>query len=210
MSLPRRFVKFAFHLLYHQFAFTYDAVAWLVSFGQWQAWGRAAIDRVRGHRVLELGHGPGHVLIALARAGRSPIGIDLSPNMISLAQQHIQREGLSIPQVRCRAQALPFRSSTFDSVVSTFPTDYIVDRDTLHEVKRVTMEHGRLVVVVGAQLGNRRPSARLIEWLYRLTGQRDQSIDEEGSIFDQAGLPARIETETIGAGTVTLIIAEKP
>jgi ubiquinone/menaquinone biosynthesis C-methylase UbiE len=64
--LPRRAVKLGFHLLYHQFAFTYDAVAWFVSLGQWQAWGQAALKRVRGPRVLEIGHGPGHLLIALA------------------------------------------------------------------------------------------------------------------------------------------------
>ena len=78
-TLPRRVIKFGFHLLYHELAFTYDAVAWLVSLGQWQAWGRTALDRVRGPRVLEIGHGPGHLLIALARSGRQPIGIDLSP-----------------------------------------------------------------------------------------------------------------------------------
>jgi ubiquinone/menaquinone biosynthesis C-methylase UbiE len=86
--LPRRLIKLGFHLLYHQFAFTYDAVAWLVSLGQWQAWGRTALKWVRGPRVLELGHGPGHLLIALARSGRQPIGIDLSPQMIRLAQRH--------------------------------------------------------------------------------------------------------------------------
>ena len=85
-TLPRRLVKLGFQLLYHEFAFTYDAVAWLVSLGQWQAWGRTALDRVRGLRVLEIGHGPGHLLIALARSGRRPIGIDLSPQMIRLAR----------------------------------------------------------------------------------------------------------------------------
>ena len=70
-ALPRRFIKFGFHLLYHELAFTYDALAWLVSLGQWQAWGRTALDRVRGPRVLEVGHGPGHLLIALARAGEA-------------------------------------------------------------------------------------------------------------------------------------------
>src|SRR5512147_1621186 len=124
-SLPRRFIKFGFHLLYHEFAFTYDAVAWLVSLGQWQAWGRTALSRVRGSRVLEIGHGPGHLLIALARSGRQPIGIDLSPDMIQIARRNIRRAGVNAPQVHCRVQALPFRSGVFDSVVSTFPTDYI-------------------------------------------------------------------------------------
>ena len=34
-----RFVRFGFRLLYNEFAWTYDFVAWVVSFGQWKAWG---------------------------------------------------------------------------------------------------------------------------------------------------------------------------
>ena len=208
--LPRRLITFGFHLLYHQFAFAYDTVAWLVSLGQWQAWGRTALRRVRGPRVLEIGHGPGHLLIALARSGQlRPIGIDLSPQMIRLAQRNTRKAGVNAPQAQCRVQALPFRSGEFDSVVATFPSDYIADVAALREVQRVTNERGRLIVVFGAQLIGREPSKRLIEWLYRLTGQREAKFDAEESIFDRVGMPARIETETVGASTVTLIVAEK-
>lgn len=208
-SLPRRFIRFGFRLLYHELAFTYDAVAWLVSLGQWQAWGRTALTRVRGLRVLEIGHGPGHLLIALARSGRQPVGIDLSPQMIRIAQRNIRQAGVNASQVRCCVQALPFRSGEFDSVVSTFPSDFIADAATLREVQRVTNERGRLIVVFGAQLIGREPSKVLIEWLYRLTGQRAAKFDDEESICDRVGMPARIETETIGASHVTLVVAEK-
>ena len=76
-------------------------------------------------------------------------------------------------------------------------------------MQRVTNEQGRFIVVFGAQLVGREPSKRLIEWLYRLTGQREAKFDDEGSLFDRAGLPARIEHENIGASTVTLIVADK-
>ncbi len=208
-SLRRRFLKLGFHLLYHQFAFTYDTVAWGVSVGQWKTWGRTALDRVRGRRVLEIGHGPGHLLIELARAGRQPIGIDLSPAMIRQAQRRLRRAQVNAPQVRCRVQSLPFRAGVFDSVVSTFPTDYIADPATLREVQRVTNERGRLVVVLGAQLTGQQPSARLVEWLYQITGQREGAIEKQESVFERAGLPARIETEAVGASLVTLIVADK-
>jgi ubiquinone/menaquinone biosynthesis C-methylase UbiE len=144
---------------------------------------------MRGPRVLEIGHGPGHLLIALARSGRQPIGIDLSPQMIRIAQRNLRQAGVNAPQVQCRVQALPFRSGLFDSVVSTFPSNYIADRATLLEVQRVTNERGRLIVVFGAQLIGREPSKVLIEWLYRLTGQREAKFDDEETIFDQAGMP---------------------
>ena len=209
MSFRRKFLRFAFHLLYNQLAFTYDLVAAVVSFGQWKRWGRTALDRVRGDRVLELGHGPGHLLIALARSGRRPIGIDLSPHMGRLAQKNMRRAKVSVPQVRCRSQALPFRSNTFDSCVATFPTEYIVDPKTVWEIRRVTNDRGRLVIVAGAQIGDRKPSARLIDWLYRVTGQSDPLPRGSESIFDQAGLKPRIETEHVGHSQVMLLVADK-
>jgi hypothetical protein len=42
-----------------------------------------------------------------------------------------------------------------------------------------------------------------------LTGQREAKFDDAASLFDRVGMPARIETQTIGASTVTLIVAEK-
>ncbi len=206
----RRFIRFAFHLLYNQLAFTYDAVAWLVSFGQWRAWGRTALDRVRGPRVLELGHGPGHLLIELGRSGRhQPIGVDLSPHMIAQAQHRIRRAGLSVPQVRCSVDALPFRSGTFDSAVATFPTEYIAQPRTLAEVARVTTAQGRLIVVMGAQFGQHTPSTRFVDWLYRITGQREPSVEAEPDLFEQLHLSARVETEVVGNSTVTIVVAEK-
>jgi ubiquinone/menaquinone biosynthesis C-methylase UbiE len=203
-------MRFAFQLLYNPFAFSYDAVAWLVSGGQWQAWGRAALERVRGPRVLELGHGPGHLLIELGRAGRcQPIGVDVSPQMIAQARQRIRRAGLAIPQVRCRVEALPFRSGTFDSAVSVFPTEYIARPRTLAEVARVTNEQGRLIVVVGAQFGHHPPDTRFIDGWYRIVGPHEPSVEAEPDVFERLNLTAHVETEKVGGSTVTIVVAEK-
>ena len=90
--------------------------------------------------MLELAHGPGHLLIALKTAGYQPIGIDLSPRMGRQAARRLRCARLDVPLVRCRAQALPFRSNSFDDAVATFPTNYILDLNTLREVARVTSE----------------------------------------------------------------------
>jgi len=74
MRLPAHLVVSAFHLLYHEAAWAYDAVAAAVSLGQWRAWGAAALPFLPGPRVLELGHGPGHMLIALTAAGYDAAG----------------------------------------------------------------------------------------------------------------------------------------
>ena len=61
-SLWKRLVSFGFRLLYHELAWSYDLVAWLVSCGQWQNWGRAALPYLVGECVLG-------VLVRKPRAG---------------------------------------------------------------------------------------------------------------------------------------------
>ena len=205
----KRIIRLGFRLLYNEMAWTYDPVAWSVSLGRWKAWGRTSIKHLRGRRVLELAHGPGHLLVALAQAGFRPVGIDLSSYMSRQALRQTRRLGIHVPLVRCRAQALPFRSGEFDSVVATFPTEYIADPLTLHEVARVTDPEGRLVIVAGAKLLGRQPSVRFIDWLYRFTLQSRAPTEGKESVFQQAGLPVQIEQETVGSSTVILLVADK-
>ena len=64
-----------FHLLYHPFAFTYDLVAAVVSFGQWKNWGQSILPFIDGTRILELGHGPGHLQRFLLDLKLDPVAI---------------------------------------------------------------------------------------------------------------------------------------
>ncbi|HLF25248.1 MAG TPA: methyltransferase domain-containing protein [Anaerolineae bacterium] len=205
----KRLLRFGFRLLYNELAWTYDFVAWCVSLGKWNAWGQAALKYLRGPRVLELAHGPGHLLLTLKQAGHRPIGIDMSPYMSRQAARRLHRASVAIPLVRCRAQALPFRSACFDDAVASFPTEYIVDPQTLREVARVTGRDGRLVVVAGANLGGRGPLPRLIEHVYQITGQRDPVPRGDESTFGQSGWIVHTEHERIGNSTVLLAIGEK-
>ncbi|MGH2537852.1 MAG: class I SAM-dependent methyltransferase, partial [Candidatus Promineifilaceae bacterium] len=78
-------VRLGFQLLYNDCAWAYDAVAWLVSEGQWRAWGQAAIPLLAGRQILEIGHGPGHLLLELAGGGYSVTGVDVSAAMGRIA-----------------------------------------------------------------------------------------------------------------------------
>lgn len=204
-----RLIRLFFHLFYNQFAWTYDPVAWIVSLGQWQAWGRAAIPHLAGQRVLELAHGPGHLLIAMANRGLKPVGLDLSPYMGRMAQRRIRRTGSDVPLVRARAQALPFRSGCFDSAVATFPTEFILDPATGCEAARVLAPHGRLVVVVMARLSGRDPISRFIRWLYRVTGQDALTFDYGEPLARRAGFSLRLAWEPARLSEVRLAILEK-
>ncbi|MBN1811224.1 MAG: class I SAM-dependent methyltransferase [Anaerolineae bacterium] len=204
------FVRFFFRLLYNEFAWTYDLVAWVVSLGQWQAWGRTAIPSLRGERVLELAHGPGHLLVAMVGRGLSPVGLDLSSYMGRLARRRLSKnDGLAVPLVRARAQALPFRDGCFDSTVATFPAEFIMARDTLREVARVLAPGGRWVIVPGAVLSGRDPLSRFIWWLYQITGQGDVLLGRGRALLERAGFSVNATWEEAKRSQVLVVTAEK-
>lgn len=182
----QRLVALGFTLLYHDLAWTYDAVSWMVSLGEWRAWQRGALDFVQGPRVLELGHGPGHLLIALANAGLAVIGLDKSSQMGRMARNRVQQHELRADLVEGSAQTLPFASASFTTVLATFPTEYIIDPSTLRSVSRVLTANGRLVILPEARLTGSGIPVRLLERLYAITGQRS-NYDPTNA---QAALPA--------------------
>lgn len=222
-SLWRRLVAFGFRLLYNELAWTYDVVSWVVSLGEWRRWQRAALPNVHGHSILELGHGPGHMLLALAQQGLRPVGLDLSPQMGRLAQRRLARTGMQPALARGKSQALPFANGRFDTVLATFPTDYIVAPATLREIHRVLAENGRLVVVPEGHLTGQSWLHRAIDWAFRITGQRDGAfaVDAAGDWpqpalwaqlmprFTDAGLALRVETVRLGRSRATVLIAAR-
>lgn len=169
-----RLLRFFFYLLYHPLAFAYDLVAWLVSMGQWKHWIYTALPYLSGPRVLELGHGPGHLQLALRSGGLTTMAIDRSPQMGRLASRRLLRAGFAPDLSRGSASQLPFRTAEFDQVVATFPTEYIYQGETLAEIRRVLQPAGQLIVVPVAWLRSRTLWGFLARWLYRITGQAPQ------------------------------------
>src|SRR5215208_4276905 len=87
----KTFLPFFFRLLYHQFAFTYDLVAAAVSFNRWKDWVMSVLPFIEGNRVLEIGHGPGHLQRALLSQNLFTVGIDESAQMGYLAKRNLSR-----------------------------------------------------------------------------------------------------------------------
>src|SRR5437868_4750820 len=118
--------RFAFEALYGPFAWAYDWVSGTFFLGQWRVWQRAAIPHLVGERVLEVGMGTGNLQADLLRAGFDAYGLDYSPQMMKQASRKARKQGYgNFKACLARAQALPFLDASFDSVVCTFPSDYI-------------------------------------------------------------------------------------
>ena len=105
--------------------------------------------------ALEIGFGTGHGLVALAHdvgeTGRV-CGIDLSPGMIAVARERIEKEHLTDRVVMQRGNVLhlPYASGTFDVVFSSFMLDLIDTPDlpiVLNECRRVLRSNGRVGLV---------------------------------------------------------------
>jgi len=203
------FLRLFFRLLYNDFAWSYDLVARIVSRGQWRAWGRTTLSHLHGQRVLELGHGPGHLLLRLAEQGLLTAGLDISSAMIRQAKERLRTADLAAPVVQARAQALPFCEESVDTVLTTFPTDYIVQPQSLREARRVLAPGGRLVVAAAARFEGEDVISRFLAWLYRITGQDEPSPGAITPWLEQAGLSARVVWEEVNRTAVMLIIAEK-
>src|SRR5512132_3245594 len=87
----RAILRFFFYLLYHPFAFAYDLVATTVSLGRWKDWVLSVIPFIEGTRILEIGHGPGHLQRNLLSRDLFAVGVDESAQMGRLAGKNLKR-----------------------------------------------------------------------------------------------------------------------
>jgi SAM-dependent methyltransferase len=145
--------KWAFETLYKN-RYLYRFASTVPFAGQWRNWQRLVLSRIHGNDVLELGCGLGDLLADLLEEGHSCRAVEHSPQMVAAARATLRqrRLGDATTVIQGSAQALPFSSARFDTVVSTFPSEYIYDPDTISEVARVLRPGGRLIVIEGANL----------------------------------------------------------
>ena len=199
-------LRIFFKLLYHQLAFAYDLVAASVSFNRWKDWVKSVIPLIKGDQILEIGHGPGHLHRVLLDRGLFAVGIDESRQMGYLARR---RERGSAHLTRGLAQHLPFPNESFDTVISTFPADYINDPLTLAEVKRCLSDGGRFIVLPVAW-----PTNPFLDWLFRITGESPSEALELVKAkfrepFVKAGFKTEIQTLDVKSSMLLVIVATK-
>lgn len=224
----KQLLRFFFRLLYHQFAFTYDLVAATVSMGRWKDWVLSVLPFIEGNRILEIGHGPGHLQRALLNRNMLAFGIDESPQMGQLAKRNLMHflrskalgsksQHLVYTQInltRGLSQDLPFPAESFDTLVATFPAEYIFDPRTLIEAQRVLTANGRFVILPGATIMGRGILDRAMALLFRITGQTPPDLSEilherSKQPFAAAGLQVAVHELNIRSSLVFILVATK-
>jgi ubiquinone/menaquinone biosynthesis C-methylase UbiE len=157
---------------------TYDRISrWYdLLEGYWEQRARETALRhlnvAAGQKVLEIGSGPGHSLVALARAvGPSGhvCGLDLSSGMLHVAQRRLKRARLALlPGLGCAdAVQIPMANAVFDAVLMSFVLELFDTPEipqVLGECRRVLRAGGRISVVALSKNGPHSGMRDLYEW----------------------------------------------
>ena len=212
--------KFVFDTLYKN-AYLYRFASGVPFAGQWRVWQRLVLSRLHGHDVLELGCGLGDLLADMSEAGYLCHAVEQSPQMVKATRKTLQRRNLDkkATVIQGSSQHLPFSNESFDTVVSTFPSEYIYDPDTIAEVARVLRSGGRFIVVEGANLlpiGFLQSFLVLIQTLVygraSIYGSRKQrNLDEEIARYRSAHYPKKNIVQSgkeMRAGITTEVLSD--
>ena len=180
----------------------------------------SVVPFIEGNRILEIGHGPGHLQRILLSRNLVTVGLDESAQMGRLAKRNLMRpvssKGISFNfiytqtnLVRGIAQHLPFPNEAFDTIVATFPTQYITDPNTLSQVMRCLSNGGRLIVLPASL-----PNNPFLDWLFRVTHQSPvETVDVIKAKFKEpfveAGFRTEIQTLDVKSGLLFIVVGNK-
>lgn len=128
-----------------------------------------------GERLLEIGFGTGHALVALAQAAGAEghvYGIDISQGMLNVARERVVAQGVEerVTLACGDAARLPYETGFFDAIFMSFTLELFDTPEiplVLQQCKRVLRSHGRLCVVALSK-SKAGLAVRLYEWAHLL------------------------------------------
>lgn len=208
MRLPQIKIIDLFYRAYHAWPRFYSGITQLFSIGQWERWQNRVFEDLNGHTILEVGVGPGKLLVRLVKKGFKVTGIELRRGMADEARRRLRKDGYEVDILHQSVYHLPFRDSTFDCIVMTFVLAEIIQLDkAIAELKRVLKAHGKIIVIAGGMPLDNNPVARfcfrLVEHHTTLHLERDNKV-----YFENHGF--RVIREDFGPfNIINKIVAEK-
>ncbi len=100
-----------------------------------------------GELVLDVSCGTGNYSLELKRRGARVIGLDISSEMLSIAKEKSEREGLKIDFIRADAAMPPFKNNSFDLITSILILEFADKPDKMiEEWKNLFKPGGRIVI----------------------------------------------------------------
>ena len=139
---------------YNQLSNWYDLVSGS-SEKKYRDIGIQKLDAREGEKVLEIGYGTGHCILALAQTigdSGKVYGIDLSEGMSAITQERVRKAGLA-DRVNLQvgdAASLPFDPNSLDAIFMSFTLELFDTPEiplVLKQCHQVLRPEGRIVVV---------------------------------------------------------------
>lgn len=209
MRVLQGFLRIFFRHFYTSLAWSYDLVASIVSVGQWDDWVLSILDPAPAQPILEIAHGTGNLLHELARRQANSFGVDASRQMCRMASRKLKRNGHASTVVQAKAQALPFQQESFAALLSTFPTEFILDPASMAEAHRTLQAQGQYRIVPMAEIRGPGYFDRVAGWLFRVTGQYAELPATWSQPISEAGFVVRMEDVNLSRSRVTRLIATR-
>jgi len=138
--------------------------------------GLKLLDIQEGETVLEIGFGTGYTIAEIAKSvgetGKA-YGIDVTPEMVELANERLEKEGLleRAELYEGDARNMPYKNNMFDAVYMATTLELFDTPDipkVLGEIKRVLKPTGRLGVVSIPREGHEDSRVvKIYEWMHR-------------------------------------------
>lgn len=167
----------------------------------------------RGARILDVGSGPGELVLWLLREGYSVWGVDISAGMVEEARKTIQEGGFScIQQISVGdIENLDFGDEFFDVVVAAGVLEYQKeDGRALSEMRRVLKKGGYLILNVTNRYSYVTLSENVYLWLKRKLITRAMLNFAKGQILHMGQVtdfperrthsPRQFDKEVVGLG----------
>ncbi len=161
-------------------------------------------------RVLDVGCGPGSLSIRLARQCHEVWGVDVTPEMIRLAEQKLAVGPGNVSFQQADACNLPFENHSFDTVVSVNALQTMAQPETaLMEMHRVLRPGGELLLITYCY-GDATPSEHtsLLNWAVKYGGQaiwHNFTFTQLATLLQARGFEV-IEAERIWEGPVVAFL----
>ena len=135
----------------------------LLSAQQWEKWQDHVFDDLSGKKILEIGVGPGKLLVRMAKKGYDVTGIELRHGMAHEARKRTRQAVFDIDILHTSVYHLPFAHNSFDAIVLTFVLAEIRHLDqAITQMKRVLKPGGKIIIIAGGMPQDNNIFARIL------------------------------------------------